>query len=265
MTTLDGTAVVITGGARGLGRAMSLALVEAGASVLVVDLDIDQIEELRRESGGAIEGICADVTDERGINSIVENCLNTYGHIDVVVNNAGISLSTIRPGDRYANPIRFYELNGNDVRRFVELHMIAPFLLSRAVASHMLGQKWGRIVTVTTGLDTMTRAGQAPYGPSKAGSEAFTAIMARDLEGTGVTANVLIPGGPADTRFIPVLPDHPREQLVSPSVMGPPIVWLSSTDSDGVTARRFVANRWDQTISPHDAAERAGGPIAWSV
>lgn len=265
MTDLNGAAVVITGGARGLGRAMTLALAEARASVLVVDLDIDQIEELRRESVGAIEGICADVTHERGINDVVEKCLNDFGRIDVVVNNAGISLSTIRPGDRYANPIRFYELNGDDVRRFVELHMVAPFMLSCAAANHMLGQGWGRIVTVTTGLDTMTRAGQAPYGPSKAGSEAFTAVMARDLEGTGVTANVLIPGGPADTRFIPVLPDHPREQLVSASVMGPPIVWLASRESDGVTARRYIANRWDQTISPHDAAERASAPIAWSV
>ncbi|NNN18962.1 MAG: SDR family oxidoreductase [Acidimicrobiaceae bacterium] len=265
MSNLKGTSVVITGGARGLGRAMTLALTGAGANVLVVDIDNAQIGEIYRESGGATKGICADVTTERGINEIVQKCLNVFGHIDVIVNNAGISLSTIRPGDRYANPIRFYELTRADVSRFVDLHMIAPFLLSCAAVNHMLEQGWGRIVTVTTGLDTMTRSGQAPYGPSKAGSEAFTAVIARDLEGSGVTANVLIPGGAADTRFIPLLPDRTREHLVSPSVMGPPIVWLSSKESDGITARRFMANRWDPTLPPSEAAERAGAEIAWTA
>ena len=265
MANLDRTSVIITGGARGLGRSMALALIAAGAKVLVVDIDNDQIEAICKEAGKNAEGIRADVTDESGINDVVEKCLRVFGHIDMVVNNAGISLSTIRPGDRYSNPIRFYELTGADVRRFVDLHLIAPFLLSCTAVKYMMEQGWGRIVTVTTGLDTMTRAGQAPYGPSKAGSEAFAAIMARDLEGIGVTVNVLLPGGQADTRFIPELPGLSRASLVSPEKMGPPIVWLASRESDGVTARRFMANQWDSAISPRVAAERAGAPIAWSI
>ncbi|TAN30451.1 MAG: SDR family oxidoreductase [Actinomycetota bacterium] len=265
MANLEGTSVVITGGARGLGRAMTLALTAAGAKVLVVDIDNDPIEAIRKEAGKNVEGMRADVTDEKGIADVVEKCLSAFGHMDMVVNNAGISLSTIRPGDRYSNPIRFYELTGADVRRFVDLHMIAPFLLSCAAAKYMMERGWGRIVTVTTGLDTMTRSGQAPYGPSKAGSEAFAAIMARDLEGTGVTVNVLIPGGQADTRFIPELPGLSRTSLVPPEKMGPPIVWLASRESDGVTAMRFMANKWDTSILPQAAAERAGAPIAWSI
>lgn len=265
MTNLEGTSVIVTGGARGLGRAMSLALANAKAGVLVVDIDQDPLDEIVKEGGGAIRGVRADVTEETGINSIVDKCLDSFGHIDVVVNNAGISLSTIRPGDRYRNPIRFWQLKGDDVRRFVNLHLIAPFLLSSVASVHMMQQGWGRIITVTTGLDTMTRSGQAPYGPSKAGSEAFAAIMARDLEGTGVAVNVLIPGGQADTRFIPDLPDHPRSQLVPPSKMGPPVVWLASKESDGVTAKRFIANEWDPSLPADEAARLSSAPIAWKA
>ena len=109
----------------------------------------------------------------------------------------------------------------------------------------------------------MLKSGMAPYGSTKASLEALTAIMARDLEGTGVTANVLVPGGPADTRMIPADLPIARDALISPDAMVPPVLWLVSDDSNQVNGRRFIAAKWDPTCSPHKAAELSGAPVAW--
>ena len=127
----------------------------------------------------------------------------------------------------------------------------------------MLGQGFGRIITVTTSLDTMTRGKGAPYGPMKAASEAFASSMAHDLEGTPVSANVLVPGGAAATRLVGEFAREITPGLIDPVVMGPPAVWLASRSSDGVNARRFVANRWDPNLPPAEAAANSSGPIAW--
>ena len=262
---LEGTAVVVTGGARGLGKAMTLALAKAGASVLVVDIDEEAIEELLQEVPGSLFGQCADVSVEADIDAVIARALSAFGRLDVVVNNAGINLHTFEQGDSPKVPSPFYELGPLTVRRFFEVHVLGPFLLSRAAVRGMLEHGFGRIVTVTTSLDTMTRGHNAPYGPMKAASEAFTASMAHDLEGTPVTANVLVPGGAASTRMA----NHPRSvplkltSLIDPAVMGPPVVWLASRASDAVSAMRFSANRWDPALPTEEAVARAGAPIAW--
>ena len=127
----------------------------------------------------------------------------------------------------------------------------------------MLERGFGRIVTVTTTFATMTKGRGAPYGPMKAASEAFTASMARDLEGTGVTANVLVPGGASATRLMGDLPEEEMAKLIDPVVMGPPTVFLASRASGAVNAMRFVAKRWDPALPPAEAAKAAGAPIAW--
>jgi NAD(P)-dependent dehydrogenase (short-subunit alcohol dehydrogenase family) len=109
----------------------------------------------------------------------------------------------------------------------------------------------------------MIRPSWTPYGPSKAALEAASANWAGDLKDTGVTVNVLIPGGPADTNFVPGISDEERAKLVQPDVMGAPVKWLLSSASDGVTARRFLASNWDDTLPVNDAAEQASAPIAW--
>ena len=102
----------------------------------------------------------------------------------------------------------------------------------------------------------MYRAGAGCYGPSKAALEAHTHIMAHDLEGTGVTANVLIPGGPVNTRMIPVASGVDRGELIQPTVMREPVVWLCSDDSDGVNGMRFIALRWDP-VAPARGTHRS--------
>jgi NAD(P)-dependent dehydrogenase (short-subunit alcohol dehydrogenase family) len=98
----------------------------------------------------------------------------------------------------------------------------------------MLAQRWGRIINVTTSLDTMWRPLMQPYGGSKAANEAILTALAQELDGSGVTANVLVPGGAADTRLVPRAMAPDRSQLIPPEVMVVPLIWLCSADSDGI-------------------------------
>ena len=120
------------------------------------------------------------------------------------------------------------------------------------------------IINVPTSFDTMQLKGICPYGPSKAAAEAHTVIMSRDLAGSGVSANVLIPGGPADTRMISdsvMWPD--RKALIQPRKMIAPVVWLASDQSEGVSGRRFIANLWNESLAAAAAAVLASAPAGW--
>jgi NAD(P)-dependent dehydrogenase (short-subunit alcohol dehydrogenase family) len=135
--------------------------------------------------------------------------------------------------------------------------------MTRAVLPTLLAQSWGRIINVTTSLDTMWRPLMQPYGGSKAANEAILTALAQELEGSGVTANVLVPGGAADTRLVPRAMAPDRSQLIPPEVMVTPLIWLCSNDSDGVNGQRLIAMRWDDSLPPAEAAKRAGAPAAW--
>jgi NAD(P)-dependent dehydrogenase (short-subunit alcohol dehydrogenase family) len=147
--------------------------------------------------------------------------------------------------------------------RVIAINLSGPFFLARAEAGHLTTQKWGRIIGVTTSMDTMYRKGGAPYGPSKAGHEAFVATIAQDLEGSGVTANVLVPGGMANTNMIPASTPFKRADLIQPEVMQAPVVWLASGASQGVNGRRIIAARWDERLPIEERLARASAPAAW--
>jgi NAD(P)-dependent dehydrogenase (short-subunit alcohol dehydrogenase family) len=102
-----------------------------------------------------------------------------------------------------------------------------------------------------------------PYGASKAAKEAMLAALAQELEGSGVTANVLVPGGAADTRMVPRAAVPDRSTLISPDVMVAPLVWLCSNAADGVNGQRFIAAKWDKKAPPEQAAKNAAAPAAW--
>jgi NAD(P)-dependent dehydrogenase (short-subunit alcohol dehydrogenase family) len=158
---------------------------------------------------------------------------------------------------------QFWEVTPAEFRRIIEVNVVATFLMSRAAIPVMLAQRFGRIINVTTSLDTMYRAGMQPYGGSKAANEAHLLALAQELEGTGVTANVLVPGGAADTRMVSPGQEPDRTKLIAPEVMVPPLLWLCSDAADGVTGQRFIAVRWDQKLDPAAAAKQAGAPAAW--
>jgi NAD(P)-dependent dehydrogenase (short-subunit alcohol dehydrogenase family) len=127
----------------------------------------------------------------------------------------------------------------------------------------MMSRGWGRIVNVTTSLGTMLNAGSPTYGPSKAALEALSAIMAKDLDGTGVTVNVLVPGGITNTPMVSES-GFDRAKMIQPEVMVSPLLWLVSDAAGKVTGRRFLGVHWDPTLPPEEAAEKAGAPVAWT-
>jgi len=109
----------------------------------------------------------------------------------------------------------------------------------------------------------MYREGMSPYGPSKACHEALVAVMARELEQTGVTANVLVPGGTTDTNILPEKLGYQRESLIRPEVMQAPAVWLASEESKSTNGQRFIAYHWDESLPIEQRLEKAGAPAAW--
>ena len=267
LKNLTGTVAIVTGGTRGLGRAMTLALLGAGASVAVMARDQQRLDELRRGSDGELLPLKGDVASAGDLQHLVAHTQEAFGHIDVVVSNAASSAAELRV-DWSDNPFRhlpFWELEPEHYERSFTINALAPFILARATVPSMVERGCGRLVYISTSLGTMIRPSQAAYGPSKAASEALAAIMAQDLEGTGVTSNVLLPGGAADTEAIPLGLRSLGSKLIPPDAMGPPIVWLASHASDGVTNMRFNAKLWDGALPPEEAASIAGSPAAWAA
>ena len=264
-TSLSGKVAIVTGAGSpiGLGRAMTLALVRAGARVAMLDINKDWLEQTAndmREIGGddCVLTVVADVSDPDGAQRAVNATIAGLGGLHVLVNNAGITA-----GNLGGNRVNFWDVSPEAWSKVIGVNFSGTFFMARAAAGHMLAQKWGRIIGVTTSMDTMYREFLSPYGPSKAGHEALVATMAKELEGTGVTANVLVPGGAANTNIFPEDTRYDRAALIQPEVMGPPVVWLASDVSNNINGQRFIAYNWDESLPIEERLEKAGAPAAW--
>jgi NAD(P)-dependent dehydrogenase (short-subunit alcohol dehydrogenase family) len=238
---------ILTLAAGGIGSPMTEALLAAGIRVAAVDRDREPLEALAasaREQGKGDDllTIQTDLTSDSAAEEITKATRDRFGRIDILVNNAGIGPGAIRP-DSWQRPLKFWEITPDQWRRFVAVHTTAPLVLTNAVVSEMMHQGWGRIVNVTTSLGTMLNAGSPTYGPSKAALEALSAIMAKDLHGTGVTANVLVPGGITNALMVSES-GFDRAKMIQPEVMAPPLLWLVSDDAGKVTGRRFLGVHW---------------------
>ena len=166
-------AAIVTGAASGLGRAMALGLIGSGMDVVAVDRNATALAALApgaTGTPGAILTVPADLAQPDAFDTIVAAALERFGRIDVLVNNAGIGQASVRADPR-RNPIRFWEVTPDQWSRFLTVNATAPIMMARAVVPHMLRAKRGRIVTVTTSLGTMVRAGYLLYGSSKAAAE----------------------------------------------------------------------------------------------
>ena len=125
--------------------------------------------------------------------------------------------------DARGNPIRLWEIDPADWSRFLAVNGTAPIMMARAVVPGMLKAGSGRVITVTTSLGTMVREGYTLYGSSKAAAESAMAVLAADLKGTGVTSNVLVPGGVTNTPLVGSNAGDPARML-QPSIMVPPLL-----------------------------------------
>lgn len=240
---------------------MSLALAEQGALLALVDMDGEELQQVAGEieqiaGREAVVPLGADVSDPDSGTTAIHYAAENFGRVDALFNNAAIGPQAVAE-DPYGSPPKFWELNPYTFVRMLDVNSAGPQIMAAAAVPYMLKNGWGRIVNITTALDAMYVPGMGAYGPSKAALEAHTAIMAKDLEGTGVTANVLIPGGPANTRMIPDATGIPREALIQPEDMQPPAIWLASDESDGHNGMRFIAGHWA------DGLEKASAPCAW--
>ncbi len=247
---------IVTGAASGMGRAMALGLSQAGFDVVAVDRNAEALRTLP----APIKPVAADLADPASFDAVVAATLDAFGAIDILVNNAGIGQPSVR-ADQRANPIRFWEATPEQWNRFLAVNATAPIMMSRAVLPHMLKANSGRIITVTTSLGTMVREGYLLYGSSKAAAESAMAVLAADLAGAGVTANVLVPGGVTDTPLVGDAGD--RSKMLRPEIMLPPLLWLVSDEAATVSGQRFIAADWDVSLPAAQAAKGAGAPVAW--
>ena len=258
-----GRHVLLTGAAGGIGQVMTAALLADGHSVAAVDRDAAALERLAaraKDAAARLHPIVADLQSERACEDAVEAATTRFGAVDVLINNAGIGMSSIRP-DAEARYPGIEELTPDIFDAFFAIFVRAPVTLTRAVVPAMRQRRWGRIVNNTTSYLTMLRV--LPYGAAKAAFESLSAVWAKELDGSGITVNVLVPGGPTDTPLISDASGWPRDKMLRPDIMGPPTRWLVSDAAQNFSGRRITAARWDASLPPEEAAQRASRPIGW--
>lgn len=265
----DHICAIVTGAAAGIGRELAGALLAAGARVLAVDIDAQQLDALARQGaaagcGARLACLACDLADGASPQTVLDRAAAAFGSFNTLVCNAGIGRATYTR-DLLDRPPRVWEVAPPVWRRFFDINTLAGIGLANAAAPWLLAGGWGRVVSVTTSLDSMLNAGTGPYGPSKAALEAYTAVLANELTGSGTTVNVLVPGGPVDTAMIPPHPGVARSALLPAGVMVPPLLWLLSRAADGVHGRRLRASHWDPARTDEASLAAAAAPIAWSA
>ncbi|HET8997744.1 MAG TPA: SDR family NAD(P)-dependent oxidoreductase [Acetobacteraceae bacterium] len=264
---------IVTGGLRGLGRAMALGLVRSGVRVLAVghiDSDIPEMQALlRADEADRLDCLVADIRKPAECDRVLAACLERFSRVDILVNSAGLTFTYIWP-DRFRRdtPQKFWEAKDAVIQAVMDTNYVAADQMTRRVAPLLVQQGWGRIVSVTTKLDTMNRIGTTPYGASKAALEMATEVWAKELAGTGVTANIVNPGAGANTPgMAQEMRDWSREgkapRLVEAEEMVPPLLYVASAEADAVNGYRFDANTWDTALPPTEAARRNARPAGF--
>jgi 3-oxoacyl-[acyl-carrier protein] reductase len=200
-----GRLAVVTGGGRGIGRAIAMRLAQEGANVAVIyrsnDDAAQQTAKLVREAGAECEVFKGDVALSDDVQNMFKDINEAFGRLDILVNNAGVTRDNLM--------MRMKEDEFDEVLR---TNLKGTYLCTRAVLRSMVRARWGRIVNVTSVVGLIGNAGQANYAASKAGIIGFTKSVAREVAQRGITSNAVAPGY-VETELTGSLDESVKEQI----------------------------------------------------
>lgn len=209
---LDGKVAIVTGASRGIGRAVAISLASAGAKVVINyagnTAAAEEVKAIIEAAGGQALLVQADVANEDAVAVMVKQTVDTFGRIDILINNAGITRDNLL--------MRMKEGDWDDV---MNTNLKGIFMCTKAISRVMMKQKYGKIINMTSVVGIMGNAGQSNYAAAKAGVIGFTKSMAKELASRGITVNAIAPGF-INTDMTAVLSDHIKDELVTKIPLG---------------------------------------------
>jgi 3-oxoacyl-[acyl-carrier protein] reductase len=236
---LKNRTAIVTGGARGIGFAIAKRLVESGAAVALWDIDASALDKAAGllKSDGRIHGAIVDVADEAAIARGVETCMRDFGKIDILINNAGVT----------GGNAPLWELAPAVWRRVVEVNLIAPYLVCRAVVPHMIAAGYGRIVNIASIAGKEGNPNASHYSASKAGLIGLTKSLAKELATTGILVNAITPAAAKTELFGQMKQQHidymlskiPMNRFVEVEEVAAMAAWLASEQCSFSTGAVF--------------------------
>jgi NAD(P)-dependent dehydrogenase (short-subunit alcohol dehydrogenase family) len=232
---LEGKVAVITGASQGLGKALALAYAEEGARLVINSRSEESIRPVAEEavsSGAEVLAVAADVSQSADVEWLVGAAVERFGHVDVLVNNAGLL------GPRVA----IEEYPEDEWRWVIDANLTGPFLVSKAVIPHM--PEGASIINVVSGVSVEGRAQWGAYSVSKFGVEGLTQILAAELKERGIRANAVDPGGMRTEMRAAAYPEEDPMTRITPEENTDVFLYLASDGSRGVTGERFKAQEF---------------------
>jgi len=237
MSNPQGRIALVTGASQGIGRACALELARAGATVVLAARNEVKMAEAVAEiesAGGQAAAIPLDVASEDSIKSGAKAILERYGKVEILINNAGITRDGLM--------LRMKRADWDDV---VQTNLTGAFLLTQALLSPMLRNRWGRIVNISSVVGRTGQAGQANYAATKAGLIGLTRSMAREFASRGITVNAVAPGY-IETPMTAVLDEKQRTAMLAQIPLG-----RAGTDLEIAQAVAFLASDAAAYITGH--------------
>jgi NAD(P)-dependent dehydrogenase (short-subunit alcohol dehydrogenase family) len=234
---LTGRVALVTGGSRGIGKAVAAAFARAGAGVFVCakrEGELNRAIRDIRDAGGEIDGLAGDVGQRDDVRCIAEAAAERYGAIHILVNNASL-LGARDPISTY--PASVWE-------EVIRVNLTGPFLMTQEILKTMLPQGRGSIINVSSGVGRVGKANWGAYAVSKFGLEGFTQMAAEELRETGIRVNAVNPGPTRTEMRAHAYPDEDPMQLPTPDDVVPVFLYLASDDSTGITGQSLDAQEW---------------------
>ena len=237
MRLLEGKVALITGGSRGIGKAIAMAYAREGAQVFICARKKTSLKKAAAEIraiGGEVSWCAADISKQREVKRLVRQAIRDYGAIHILVNNASI-LGPREPIARY--PLSAWE-------EVLKVNLTALFLVTKEVLKVMMEQKEGIIVNLSSGVGRIGKARWGAYAASKFGVEGLTQVLADEIKEWNIRVNAVNPGGARTEMRAQAYPDEDPATLPTPEEITPVFVYLASAESKNITGKSFDARDW---------------------